>query len=558
MVSENRRIARAAGVVGGLTLLSRIAGLARDVVIGSIFGSTAAADAFFVAFRIPNLLRRFVAEGAMNVAFVPVLTEILASRGATEAVRAARALLTATVISLGLLTALGIAFAPLWVSLLAPGFAAEPGQIELATRLTRWLLPYVFLIGLVALLGGLLNAFRHFLAPALSPVLLNLSIIAAALLLTSRLEVPVLALAYGVLIGGLLQIGAQILALGRMGLRLGPSSRLRDPVLRRVALLLAPTVLGAAVYQVNIIVNTIFASALPRGSVSFLWYADRVFEFPLGLFAVALGTAALPSFSAQAASGARDEMRRSVTFALGIASFVAVPATAGLILLADPIVHVLFERGSFGAREVAMTAGALRMYAIGLWSVSATRVVVPAFYALGDARTPVRTGAAAFLANALLALMLMGPVERAVTDEAPGASGGLLITALAVAVDHLGVVDLRHAGLALAASLASVVNLALLLLPLRRRLGGLPLAGIFVALGRSILAASVMAACIVWSDRLVGWNTPRGAIAEAVLLMLTVAGGAAVYAGAAHLLGSPETRALLQTARRAVRARQAQ
>jgi putative peptidoglycan lipid II flippase len=376
-------------------------------------------------------------------------------------------------------------------------------------------------------------------------VLLNLSIIAAALLLAGRLEVPVFALVAGVLFGGILQVGLQLVALGRLGIWLWPSSKLGHPALARVGLLLAPTLVGAAVYQLNVIVSTVLASALPAGSVSFLWYADRVFEFPLGLFAVALGTAALPSFSAQAARRAYGEMGQSVVFAMGIACFVAVPATAGLLVLGDPIVHVLFERGSFGPKEVTMTARALGMYAIGLWAVSATRVIVPAFYALGDARTPVLAGAVSFLANALFSLMLMGPVGENLT-----ASGGAFVAALGAATRRLCVVDLGHAGLALATSLAATLNVALLLFPLRR-LDGLALREILVSLGRSIVAALIMAAWIAWSAGFIGWGAARGFIAEASLLGLAIAAGAGVYAAAAHLLGSPETRLLVRALRRA-------
>lgn len=546
-MSENRAIARAAGVVGGLTLASRIAGLARDVVIGALFGSTAAADAFFVAFRIPNLLRRLVAEGAAGAAFVPVFTELLAARSRAATVRAARALLTATASLLGVLTILGMVLAPAWVAFLAPGFAAEPGQIELTARLTRWLFPYVFLVGLVALLGALLNALRHFLAPALSPVLLNLAIIAAALFLSARLDVPVFALACGVLLGGLLQVGVQLLALRRLGIRFWPSLEIRHPALRRVGLLLLPTLFGTAVYQVNVVVNTMLASALPQGSVSFLWYADRVFEFPLGLFAVALGTAALPSFSAQAARRAYGEMRRSVVFAMGIACFVAVPAAVGLLVLADPIVRVLFERGSFGAREVTMTAGALRMYALGLWAVSTARVVVPAFYALGDTRTPVVVGGAAFLANIVFSLMFMGPVGVDGTGASAG-SGGAFVASLGLVTARLGVADLRHAGLALASSLAATLNVVLLLMPLRRRLEGFPLGAVVASLGRSGVAALAMALGLVWFHGLIAGG--HGRVREASLLLLAITGGAGVYAAAAHVLGSPETRALLRTLRR--------
>ncbi len=533
-MSENRDIVRAAGVVGVLTLGSRIAGLLRDVVIGYAFGTGVAADAFFVAFRIPNLLRRFVAEGAMSAAFVPVFSESLAQRGWPDTVLAVRAVGTMLAVILTLLTAFGVLLAPLWVGIFAPGFAADPDKLRLTAHLTATLFPYVFLVSMTALFGGLLNVLRHFTAPALSPVLLNLSMVAAALLVAPRLATPIYALAWGVLVGGVLQVTLQLVPLLRRGFSFEPLWAPRHPAVRRVVRLMAPTLFGAAIYQINLLMSTVLASALPAGSVSYLWYADRVFEFPLGIFAVALGTAALPSFATQAARGAYGEMRHSLSFAMRLNSFIAVPATVGLILLARPIVAVLFQRGAFGAAEVGRTAAALIAFSLALWPVSVARTLVPAFYATGDTRTPVLAGAATFAASILFSLMFMGPVTAG--------DGSRLLTAIAWATGHLGIVDLRHAGLALATSLAAVVNMVLLAAVLARRLGGLEGRAVAASLGRSLLATVAMGAAVSAVGHLGGWGA--GALADAGVLAATIAVGGAAFAVSAWFLGGPEIAAL--------------
>ena len=541
-MSENRRIARAAGQVAALTLASRISGLLRDVVTGYYFGASATADAFFIAFRLPNLLRRFVAEGAMSAAFIPGFAEYIAERGEAQAARALRAVATGFAAVLCGVTALGIALAPWWLMLLAPGFGAHGEQMALTVQLTRWLFPYVALVGLVALLGGFLNALRHFLAPALAPVLLNLAMIACAVALVPLLPTPIFALIWGVLVGGALQLLAQLVPLARRGISLAPLWEPHHPVLRRALPLLAPTTLGAAVYQINVILSTSLASMLRAGSVSALWYAGRIFEFPIGLVAVAIGTAALPSFSDQAVRGAHAEMRRSLTFALGLVNVLAVPASIALIVLARPIIAVLFQHGAFGVEEVERTALALRAYAVGLWPLSVARVIVPAFYALRDVRTPVRAACVALAANAVASLALLG----AVAPPSPSA----FATAIGRAAAALHVADLGHAGLALAASLAAAVNVLCLVSPLVRRLGGLDLRPIATSLARSAIAAVPMTALISAAASTTDW-TATGTALKAIWLAAIIAAGALAFAGTALILGGPEIEGL----RRLVRSR---
>ncbi|MGD0947423.1 MAG: murein biosynthesis integral membrane protein MurJ [Candidatus Binatia bacterium] len=535
-MSENRRIVRAAGLVGFFTLLSRIAGLVRDAVIGYYFGTGIAADAFFVAFRIPNLLRRFVAEGAMSVAFVPVFTEYLTKRSRREAVEAASALATVMAAVLLVLTMLGVAFAPLWTSLFAPGFSEAPDKFALTVTLTRWVFPYIFLVSLVALASGILNSLRHFAAPAAAPIFLNLSIISAAVWLSPRLSTPIYGVAYGVLIGGLVQLAVQIPPLLRHGVRIVPRWQPRHEAVRRALGLMAPMVFGAAVYQVNLMISTMLASVLPSGSVSYLWYADRVFEFPLGIFAVALGTAALPSFSAQAARRAYAELRQSLAFSIRITNVIALPATVGMITLAMPIVSVLFQRGAFGAPEVTPTTQALCAFAVGLWPVSMARLVVPAFYALGDTRTPVNAAAVAFVVNCTCCLLLMGP--------AASSGDSRLADAIAALTRTLSVVDLRHAGLALSTSVAASVNLLVLFLVLRRRLGALGGDRILASFFRALGASLAMVPVVRYIAGLTTWSDPGHTVVHAAVLTAAIVAGGLVFTMVALALGGDEVRAL--------------
>lgn len=533
-MSENRRIARAAGVVGIFTLLSRVAGLARDVAVGYFFGTGAAADAFFVAFRIPNLLRRFVAEGAMSIALIPVFTDYVTNRTRQETEEAMSAVATLMALVLLVLTAAGVLFAPELTALFAPGFAADAEKFQLTIDLTRRVFPFIFLVSMVALATGVLHSVRHFAAPALAPVLLNVAIIVAALF-SRNFEKPVLALAWGVLVGGVAQILIQIPPIIRAGIHLRPLWQPGHPAVRRSLLLMAPMLFGAAVYQINILVSTVFASLLPSGSVSFLWYADRVFEFPLGIFAVALGTAVLPSFSTQAARGAHDEMWRSLSFAMRVMTLIVVPATVGLFVLAEPITNVLFQRGAYTHDQVVQTAFALRAYVVGLWSVSMARLVVPAFYALGDTKVPVRCAAIAFVANLAASLMLMGPVP---------ADGGAAVGLIARLSEALCLIDLRHAGLALATSIAATVNFGFLVVFLGRRLPDLRLADLGPALGRSVLAAAVMGPVVWFVASFADFTGGDGAVWRTTVLMAAVAVGGGVYAAVLLMTGGEEAAAL--------------
>jgi putative peptidoglycan lipid II flippase len=533
-MSEKRQIARAAGLVGALTVVSRVTGLLRDIVTGYLFGAGTAADAFFVAYRIPNLLRRLVAEGAATAAFIPVFTGYLTSGPRSEANRVARVLFTMMALVLAAVTVLGVVFAAPITTLFAPGFAAVPGKLELTVTLTRLVFPYIFCIGMVAAAMGVLNALRDFWAPAMSPVVMNVVMIMATLVLAPWLGIYSLAVA--VLLGGVAQMLSQLPALRRLAIPLAPSFEPRHPAVARVGALMLPTVFGSAVYQINVLVSTMFASLLPAGSVAFLWYAERLFEFPLGVFAVALSTAALPSFATLAK---RDltAFRDTVGFALRVVNLIALPAAIGLAITAEPLTSVLFIRGQFTPADAAQTALAVRYYAVGLWSVASVRVLVPAFYALEDTRTPVVTAAVAFVANLVFVILLIGPLP-----SSPDSGFGQLI---ARATHTMGLFELRHGGLALSTSLAATVNLALLAVLLGRRAGGFAWGSWLASTLRTLGASLVMVPVVLAITRRVAWFDAATSLPErAAWLLIAVAAGGLVCALALNVAGGAEIGAL--------------
>lgn len=509
-------VVRAVGTIGLATLTSRILGFVRDVVVARAFGAGPVTDAFFVAFRIPNVFRRLLAEGALSTAFLPVFAEYLTVRPRGEFNRMVRAVGGALLLVLSAVTLLGAWLAPWLVGVMAPGFSKVPEQLGLASTLTRLMFPYLIVVGLAALGMGVLNAHHRFFTSALGPAVLNVGMILSVLLLAPRFEVPVLALAVGVLVGGLGQFLVQLPEIRQAGVPLIPSAEFSHPALRRIARLLGPAVFGLAAVQLNIFVNTLLASFLPGGSISFLYYADRVVEFPLGVFGIAVATAALPTMAEHAARRDLAGLGETLNFAFRLSCFVAIPASVALWLLREPITRVLFERGRFGPEDTQATAWALGFYALGLTAFSAVRIVAQAFYALGDPRTPVRVGIAAVGLNVLFAVALMGP--------------------------------LKHGGLALSASASATFNLLGLLWLLRRRLGRLGGQRVVASLARVGAATLVM---VAWCGLLL-WRWPaspaRGI--EAAWLALAIAGGIASFGAASLVLGGEEGPALLALGRR--------
>jgi putative peptidoglycan lipid II flippase len=497
-MSENHKIARAAGVIGIGTLLSRILGFVRDMVIANFFGAGMAADAFFVAFRLPNLWRRLVGEGSMTISFVPVYTDYLTQRSEEDASELTHIAFTLAGTLLALLTILGVVFSPLLMRVIAPGwFIDAPEKFQLTVVLNRIVFPYIFFMGLFALSMGILNSRRHFFAPSLAPVFLNICMILSVLLLVSRLKPPVLSLAIGVLAGGLIQLLFQIPFLCKKGITFRFNFDFRHPAIRRIGLLMVPGLIGTAVYQLNVFIDTMFASFLPGGSVSYLYFADRLMEFPLGIFAVAMGIAALPSLSELASRGRKEELSETVSFAFRLVSFISVPALVGLIALKTPIINLLFQRGVFDAHATQMTARALLCYSVGLWAIAGVRTVVPAFYALQDTWTPMKVALICLGANVVLNALLILPLE--------------------------------HAGLALATSLSSTLNLFLLSRKLREALGRIDLRKDIESLLLNFACSVPMglAAYLICSQG--DWSRTGHSLPKLFLLSIGIVAGLGVY-----------------------------
>ena len=519
-MSEKKHIIRAAGVLGFATIISRIMGMVRDMAVSRLFGAGLYTDAFFAAFMIPNMLRRFFAEGALTSAFVPTFSEWYTHKGEEEARELANVCFTLLTIVMAVVVLLGIVFSPQLVSLMFPGYRAEPSKLELTIFLNRLMFPYIFFVSLVALCMGILNTVRHFFTPAISTVFLNISMILCALFLHSRFQVPITALAVGVLVGGVLQLLLQLPVLWRKGFPIRPRFDFRHPAVRRIALLMGPSVFGVGVYYLNLTVGNILASLLPQGSVSYLFYAQRLFEFPQGIFTVAVAQAVLPSMSRQAAANEIGDLKETLGFGLRLTLFITIPAMVGLVICATPIYSLLFMGGEFDYGKAVKSAVALRYYALGLSLVALVRVLVPAFYAMKDTKTPVKTAFAAFVANVFFSLLLMKP--------------------------------LLHGGLALASTLSSLVNLVLLVYLFRKKVGPFGGRRVFTVAGKALVAAVPMALGVVWAMGLADWSAAGGKLHKALLLGGTVGTAAGCYLLVAHLLGCEEARETVGMVRRKV------
>jgi putative peptidoglycan lipid II flippase len=413
-------------------------------------------------------------------------------------------------LALGLTTVAGVVAAPWIVQVIAPGFLDSPSQAELTVRLTRLMFPYLMLVGLAALAMGALNTHGRFFAAALGPAIGNVGMIAGVLLLVRRVDPAVLSLAFGVLAGGLGHLLVQLPSLWRAGLLVAPSLELRHPAMGRVARLMLPAVFGLAAVQVTVFVNTLLASLLPAGSVSFLYYADRIMEFPLGVFGIALASASLPAMARQAAVGDTAGVLGTLNFSLRLAIFITVPATIGLVLLREPIIRVLIERGQFGPGDTVATGQALLWYAMGLVGYSTARIAAQVFYALGVPGTAVKLGMLSVVANVIAAVALMGP--------------------------------LAHGGLALASAIGAYLNVGLLLLAARARFGRLGGRALLHSVGRTTAASLPLAAwCALCIAR---WPVGVGRWTEALWLAGAIVSGTVIYWLASRLVARPEYAAL--------------
>jgi putative peptidoglycan lipid II flippase len=500
---------RAAATVSSLTLASRVTGLVRDLLISRIFGVNAATDAFNVAFRIPNLLRRLFAEGAFQQAFVPILADVRAREGDAGTQRLVDRVASALFWTLLAVSVAGVVAAPVLVWVIAAGLARDATAFELATTMTRWMFPYILFMALVALAAGVLNTFKRFAVPAATPVLLNLSFIGCALWAAPYFEPPILALAAAVVLGGVLQLAVQLSALARIGMlpRLaGPRAGFRDEGVRRILRLMLPAVFAVSVAQLSIIINTNIASHLATGSVTWLAFADRLMEFPTALLGVALGTVLLPNLAAAYAEERADDYSRQLDWGLRLTLLLATPAAVGLGLLAEGLIAVLFEGGKFTWFDVQQTARAVIGYAIGLIGLIAVKILAPGFYARQDVKTPVRIAIGVLVATQLANLVL--------------------------------VPWLAHAGLAVSVGLGACANALLLYRGLRRERLYRPQPGWGGFLLRLAVALALLAATLVGVNALVDWRALAAAWPlRAALLAAAIAAAMAVYFGALWVLG---------------------
>jgi len=448
------------------TMLSRVLGLARDVVLANLLGAAPNADAFFVAFKIPNFLRRLFAEGAFSQAFVPVLTETR-EQGSHEAVRHLVDRVAGVLGgSLFVLTALAMVMAP-WVALIfAPGFSRDVAKLALTADLIVWTFPYLFLISLTGFCGAILNTYRRFAVPAYTPVLLNLSLITAAVVWAPAMPEPAMGLAIGVTLAGVVQLLFQLPSLRALKLTPRPVWDTKDKGVKKILMLMVPALFGVSVSQINLLFDTVLASLLPDGSVAWLYYSDRLTELPLGVFAIAIATVILPTLSALNSRAEPEEFSQTLAWAMRNVLLIAVPATVALWLLAEPILATLFQYGAFTDRDVEMAAASLRAYTVGLGGFMLIKVLAPGYYARQDMKTPVKIGIIAMVSNMVLNVLFVFPL--------------------------MWYFEMGHVGLALATSVSAWINAGLLYLGLRR--GGIPLTGVFEAkfIARLVVAVSLM------------------------------------------------------------------
>ncbi len=493
-MSTHKSIARSAGIIGAATLCSRILGLARDMVIAGLFGVYAYADAFVVAFRIPNLFRDLLGEGAANAAMVPVFSQYQDRHSKEAFWDLANVVLNLLLVVLATITLLGMTFAPFLVRIFAPGFIADADKLAITVSLTRVLFPYCLLICLAAYTMALLNSLKHFSVPAFAPCLLNISMIVFALIFGEG----VMGLALGVLVGGVLQLLAQVMVLYKKGWRLQLFRRFRHPEAKTIGQLMLPRILSSGIYQLNNLVDSAFGSLAflaGQGGVAVLYFSYRLIQFPLGIFSNALFQAILPELSIRALESGYDRLKNTLSFGIRAIFFLMLPASLGLVVLAYPIVRVIYERGQFDSYSTIMTAKAVVFYALGLSAYAAVKVLQACFFALKNTVTPTKVSALALFLNIVLNAVLIFPMQIS--------------------------------GIALATSLSGIISAAVLFIILNRRLNGIDLKGILSSVLRIFLASLAMAGvCFFLSRQII---PGQGILSKSVYLAVLLASGVVSY-----------------------------
>lgn len=466
MVRDSQsRITKSIGIVSLGTFTSRILGYIRDLLIADRFGASLVSDAFFAAWRIPNTLRELLGEGALSAAFIPVFTEYLKTKNKKHAFQLASLIINGLLIISILITLLGIIFAPLIITIILPGFIEKKDVFHLTVTLTRIMFPFTIFICLGALVMGILNSCQHFTLPAFAPAFLNLCLISAIFILCPLFDEPILGLSIGLLIGGLVQLLVQIPALIREKMEYRLILDFLHPGVKKVILLMLPRALGAGITQLNTIISNSLASFLIFGSISALFYSNRLIQLPLALFGIAIGTVLFPTMSRQAIDGNLDELKKSLCLGLKMVILTCLPATIGLMILGRPIIQLLFQHGEFDSYDTTMTYLALFFYAVGLLGFASLKVIVPAFYSQQDTLTPVKIGIISVIANVIFSLLLMKPLQQG--------------------------------GLALSLSLAGYLNASLLLISLKQKIGTIGTSQILKSLLKVLLASSIMG-CFCW------------------------------------------------------------
>jgi len=499
---QSSGLLRAASKVGGWTMISRILGFVRDILLARALGAGLLADAFFVAFKLPNFFRRMFAEGTLTVALVPVLSD-QREQGEADAHRFLNALATLLLIALTTFTLLGMLLMPWLLYLFAPGFADEPDRWAMALQLARWMFPYLGMISLAALAWAVLNTYKHFAVPAASPALLNVAIIFAAVVLAPSFDNPAIALAIGVLLGGFLQLAIQFPALRRIGWVPRISFDFKQPAIADTLRLFAPAVLAIAAVQINILIGTILATLLDTGAVSYLYYSDRIVQLPLALFGIAMSTALLPTLSGHLSAGDHQQAADDLRAGLAWLTWITLPAVAGAFYLAEPIVVTLFERGAFSHADAVATAATLQAYAVGLIAFCWSKLLASACYAGKDATAPMRYAAISVAVNIVLAVILMQ--------------------------------FWAYVGLALATSLAAFVNVGLLYVRLTNTYGSLFTPDIIKRLLTAVLASLLMLACLYGFGML--WPFPANGAMQFTWMAVSMGGSITVFLLCAILLG---------------------
>ncbi len=494
-MSEHKKLFKSAGIVSFFTLLSRILGFVRDVVIAKIFGTGAAVQAFVVAFRIPNTLRHLVGEGAANAAVIPVLSEYLDKKDNKEFWRVTNLLLSTVVIILAAISLLGTILSPLIVRIIAFGFVDDPAKMDLTIRLSRIMFSFIFLIGLSAYVMGILNTLKHFAAPAAGSCFLNITMIVFGLYLCRYFQEPIIGLSIAVLIGGVLQLIVQIPVLRKKGFRFGFKLDFKHPAIKKIGGLLLPRMLGSSIYQLNVFIDTMFASLgqiVGEGAIAALYYANRLIQFPTALFGSALATACLPTLSQQAIANDMNGLKKTIEVSLRSLLVLLIPSSVGLLVLSEPIIRLLFERGEFGVLSTQMTSFAMAFYCVGLFAYSGARVITSCFYALKDTVTPVRITFLCLIINSVFNFLLM----------------------------HV----LQAGGLALATSISSIANFFILIFLLRRKIGNLGLVSLIVNTLKTFLISLLMGGFCLWA-----YSYSCAFFSNGLSLLISIIGGIIIF-----------------------------